>query len=175
MGWYDRAAVVFASSRPGAWFFVHVAMRLDRLLVPLTRGRVSSCLGTRYQGRHLLLLTTMGARSGRPRTVPLLYVRDGRDIVLVGSKGGDPRHPAWIHNVRANSRVTVYARGQRGDYTAREAQGEERRRLWARAVELYPGYETYRARAAGREIPVVVLSPTSRAATRCTGGAPVAE
>jgi deazaflavin-dependent oxidoreductase (nitroreductase family) len=126
MGWYDRAAVVFASSRPGAWFFVHVAMRLDRWLVPLTRG----------------------------------YVRDGRDIVLVGSKGGDPRHPAWIHNVRANPRVTVYARGQRGSYTAREAQGEERRRLWARAVALYPGYATYRARAAKREIPVVVLSPT---------------
>jgi deazaflavin-dependent oxidoreductase (nitroreductase family) len=114
MGWYDRAAVVFASSRPGAWFFVHVAMRLDRWLVPLTRG----------------------------------YVRDGRDIVLVGSKGGDPRRPAWIHNVRANPRVTVYARG------------EERRRLWARAVDLYPGCATYRARAAKREIPVVVLSPT---------------
>jgi deazaflavin-dependent oxidoreductase (nitroreductase family) len=163
MNWYDRAAVTIASSRPGAWFFVNVAMRIDRVLVPLTGGRLSSCLGTRYHRRHLLLLTTTGAKSGRPRTVPLLYFADGRDLVVIGSKGGDPRHPAWYHNVRAHPRATVYARGTRIECHAREAQGAERARLWARAVELYPGYATYRTRAGAREIPDVVLSPSPAA------------
>ena len=95
-------------------------------------------VGTRYHRRHLLLLTTTGAKSGRPRTVPLLYFADGADLVVIGSKGGHPRHPAWYHNVRAHPQVTVYARGTRGEYQAREAHGAERARL--------------------REIPVVVLS-----------------
>ena len=138
MNWYERATVRLASTRAGAWFFVNVAMRIDRVLVPLTAGRLSSCLGTRYHRRHLLLLTTTGAKSGRPRTVPLLYFADGADLVVIGSKGGHPRHPAWYHNVRAHPQVTVYARGTRGEYQAREAHGAERARL--------------------REIPVVVLS-----------------
>jgi deazaflavin-dependent oxidoreductase (nitroreductase family) len=159
MGWYDRMAVTIASSRPGAWFFINAAMRLDRVLIPLTQGRLSSCLGTRYQRQHLLLLNTKGAKSGRPRTVPLLYFRDGRDIVLIASKGGHPRYPAWFHNVRAHPHVVVYARGEKSEYLAREAQGADRTRLWARAVDLYADYESYRQRAVGREIPVVVLSP----------------
>ena len=159
MGWYERATIRIASSRAGAWLFVNVAMRLDRGLIPLTKGRLSSCLGTGYQRQHLLLLTTKGAKSGRPRTVPLLYFREGRDIVIIGSKGGHPRHPAWVHNVRAHPRVMVYARGQKSEHVAREAQGADRTRLWVRAVDLYSGYESYRQRAVGREIPVVVLSP----------------
>ena len=63
MSAYERIAVWFAGSRPGAWFFVNVATRMDRLLLPLTRGRLSSCLGTSYHGSHLLLLTTTGAKS----------------------------------------------------------------------------------------------------------------
>jgi deazaflavin-dependent oxidoreductase (nitroreductase family) len=133
-------------------------MRIDRVLVPLTGGRLSSCLGTRYHRRHLLLLTTTGAKSGRVRTVPLLYFEDGATLVIIGSKGGHPRHPAWYHNVRAHPRVTVYARGTRREYQAREVLGTERARLWSRAVEVYPGYATYRVRAGEREIPVVVLS-----------------
>jgi len=159
MSWYDRTAVWFASSRPGAWFFVNVAMRLDRVLIPFTRGRLSSCVGSRYHQQHLLLLTTTGAKSGRARTVALLYFRDGRNLVLIGSKGGYPRHPAWVHNIRSHPRVTVYARGEQREYVANEVHGDERSRLWARAVDLYLGYETYRQRAVGREIPVVVLSP----------------
>src|SRR5262249_18836795 len=154
---YERATVRIASTRGGAWFFVNVAMRLDRVLIPLTGGRLSTCLGTRYHRRHLLLLTTTGAKSGRPRTVPVLYFADAADLVVIGSKGGYSRHPAWYHNVRAHPRVTVYARGTRKEYQAREAQGAERARLWARAVELYPGYAIYRLRAGNREIPVVVL------------------
>ncbi len=83
LSWYERAAIAIAGTGPGAWFFINVAMRLDRVLVPLTRGRLSSCLGTRYHGRHLLLLTTIGAKSGRRRTVPLLYFLDGDAIVLM--------------------------------------------------------------------------------------------
>ena len=126
--------------------------------VPLTAGRLSSCLGTRYHRQHLLLLTTTGAKSGRPRTVALLYFADGKDLVVIGSKGGHRRHPACYHNLLAHPRVTVYARGVRTERQAREVQGAERARLWARAVELYPGYATYQVRAGAREIPVVVLS-----------------
>jgi deazaflavin-dependent oxidoreductase (nitroreductase family) len=158
LSWYERAAIAIAGTGPGAWFFINVAMRLDRVLVPLTRGRLSSCLGTRYHARHLLLLTTIGAKSGRRRTVPLLYFLDGDAIVLIGSKGGHRRHPAWYHNLRAHPGVTVYAGGRTSDWVAREAHGVERSRLWARAVELYPGYATYERRAAGREIPVMVLA-----------------
>jgi deazaflavin-dependent oxidoreductase (nitroreductase family) len=163
MGLNERAAVAIAGTRPGAWFFVNVASRLDRILVPLTRGRLSSCLGTQYHGRHLLLLTTAGARSGRRRTAPLLYVVDGERLVVIGSRGGHSRHPAWYHNLRASPRATVYARGTIGEYVAREAQGEERARLWARAVELYPGYAAYREAAGPRKIPVIVLTPLHRA------------
>jgi deazaflavin-dependent oxidoreductase (nitroreductase family) len=159
MGVYEPIAVWFAGSRPGAWFFVNVATRMDRLLLPLTRGRLSSCLGTSYHGSHLLLLTTTGTKSGQPRTVPLLYFRDGRNIVVIGSKGGHPKHPAWYQNIRAHPRVVVTVRGKRLECTALDADGPERLRLWARAVELYPGYDTYSRRAAGRDIPVVVLSP----------------
>ena len=159
MGVYERIAVWFASTRPGAWFFVNVATRMDRLLLPLTRGRLSSCLGTSYHGSHLLLLTTTGSKSGQPRTVPLLYFRDGRNIIVIGSKGGHPRHPAWYENIRAHPRVAVTVRGKRLECMALQADGHEHSRLWARAVELYPGYGTYRRRAVGRDIPVVVLSP----------------
>jgi deazaflavin-dependent oxidoreductase (nitroreductase family) len=143
----------FAATRPGAWYFVNVAMRLDRTLIPLTRGRVS--MGFPYQ---VGLLETIGAKSGEPRRLPLLYLRDGDRVVLIASKGGNPKHPAWYWNLRANPRVRFLGpRGLTGDYVAREAEGEERDRLWAEAVAYYPGFATYQGRTDGRRIPVVVL------------------
>jgi deazaflavin-dependent oxidoreductase (nitroreductase family) len=82
------------------------------------------------------------------------------ELVVVASATGRPRHPAWYRNVVANPRVKVYAPGGRsGEYLARTAQGEERQRLWAAALRLYPGYTVYEGRTEGiREIPVVALS-----------------
>jgi deazaflavin-dependent oxidoreductase (nitroreductase family) len=106
----------------------------------------------------ILLLDHVGAKSGVKRTAPLIYVEDGADVVLIGSKGGFPKNPAWVHNLKANPDTTVQIKGEIRPVRARLAGPEERDRLWAKAVETYSGYKTYQARA-GREIPLVVLEP----------------
>ena len=113
-----------------------------------------------FVGQPVGLLETVGARSGRRRQTPLLYLDDGGRVVLVASKGGNTRHPAWYHNVKAHPRVGFLRRGSHsGTYIAREATGEERENLRARVNELYRGYQTYQGRTQGRRIPVVVLDP----------------
>jgi deazaflavin-dependent oxidoreductase (nitroreductase family) len=150
----ERKLEDFARSKVGGWYFLNVAMRVDRVLLPLTRGRISSA-----PGQQVLLLETVGAKSGERRRTPLVYVTDGSHIVLIASKAGAKRHPAWLHNLRANPRVKVLGPGRSGDYIAREAEGDERGRLWREAVDYYAGYETYQDRAGERRIPVVVLEP----------------
>ncbi|HEX3828495.1 MAG TPA: nitroreductase/quinone reductase family protein [Sporichthyaceae bacterium] len=145
-----------ASTRAGAWFFVHVANRLDRVTIPLTRGRVRTTLTL-----HTVVLHHRGARSGLPRTTPLVYFTDGADVVLVASNGGAPHNPAWYHNPLAHPDVTLTDGANTGPYQAQEAIGDQRRRLWEAAVTMYPGWATYQTRTAGRHIPVMVLRPTS--------------
>lgn len=107
----------------------------------------------------MLLLDHVGAKSGTRRTSPLLYVRDGEDLVIVASKGGYPKNPAWFHNLKANPDTTVQVGSHHLPVHARVAKPEERDRLWALAVEGYHGYEDYAVRSKGREIPLVVLEP----------------
>lgn len=107
----------------------------------------------------MLLLDHVGAKSGTKRTSPLLYVRDGEDLVIVASKGGFPKHPAWFHNLKANPDTTVQIGSEQLPVHARVATQQERDRLWALAVAGYHGYEDYAARSKGREIPLVVLEP----------------
>jgi F420H(2)-dependent quinone reductase len=109
----------------------------------------------------MLLLDHVGAKSGRRRTSPLLYMRDGDDVVIVASKGGNPRHPAWFHNLRANPQTTIQVGSERLDVRARVATQTERSRLWAKVVRLYGGYRTYQDRTR-REIPLVILEPRKR-------------
>lgn len=106
----------------------------------------------------MLLLEHVGAKSGKTRTSPLVYVKDGEQVVLVASKGGFPKHPAWFHNLRANPETTVQIGRRKLAVHARVARPEERGRLWAKAVELYGPYEDYQERT-DREIPLVVLEP----------------
>jgi deazaflavin-dependent oxidoreductase (nitroreductase family) len=106
----------------------------------------------------VLLLDHVGAKSGVERTSPLLYVEDGPDLVIVASKGGFPKHPAWFHNLIANPDTTVQVGSELRPVHARVARPEERDRLWKLAVQGYSGYEDYRART-DREIPLVVLQP----------------
>ena len=153
----ERRLEGFIRSKPGSWFYIHVANPVDRVLLTRSRGRVHVSVG-----QQVGLLETIGARSGEPRTTPLLYLRDGDHVVLIASKGGAPHHPAWLHNLRAEPRVRFTAPGGlTGEYVAREAEGEERERLWAEAVDYYAGYSTYRERAGSRVIPVVVLERAS--------------
>jgi len=110
----------------------------------------------------MLLLDHVGARSGARRTMPLVYTRDGEDFVLVASKGGYPRHPAWFHNLKAHPDTTIQVGPRRIAVHARVASDEERARLWPRCVATYAGFAGYQQRAP-RTIPLVVLSPRSGA------------
>jgi F420H(2)-dependent quinone reductase len=107
----------------------------------------------------MLLLDHVGAKSGAKRTTPLLYIEDGEDVVVVASKGGFPKHPAWFHNLKANPDTTVQVGPERRKVHARVATAEERERLWPMAVAVYGGYKDYQARSKGREIPLVILEP----------------
>jgi F420H(2)-dependent quinone reductase len=119
----------------------------------LTRGVV----GHRVPGfGSMLLLEHVGAKSGRKRTSPLLYVRHGDDVFIVASKGGNPKHPGWYHNLRANPDTEVQIGSERRPVRARVATPEERRLLWPRAVDAYGGYREYQERTE-REIPIVIL------------------
>jgi F420H(2)-dependent quinone reductase len=105
-----------------------------------------------------LLLDHVGAKSGTHRTSPLVYGRDGANFVLVASKGGYPKNPAWFHNLMANPETTVQVGSRRKQVHARVAKPGERDRLWGLMVGVYGGYEDYRRRTE-RQIPLVVLEP----------------
>lgn len=121
-------------------------------------GRV----GGRLAGMPVLLLTTRGRRTGRPRTVPLTYFEDGGDLVVVASYGGDDRDPAWYRNLLACPDVEVVVGGERRTMTARPAAAGEKARLWPRIVATHDGYRRYQART-GRDIPLAVLRDRERA------------
>jgi F420H(2)-dependent quinone reductase len=106
----------------------------------------------------MLLLDHVGARSGRERTSPLAYVRDGDAYVVIASKGGHPRHPGWFHNLRAHPDTTIQVGSARMAVRARVATPGERERLWPRAVAVWGPYESYQRRTR-RTIPLVVLEP----------------
>lgn len=109
-------------------------------------------------GTRILLLTTMGSRSGEERTAPLIYQPDGDRWVIVASKGGAPEHPAWYRNIEAHpDEVTVQVGSEVIPVRASIATGTERKRLWRLMTEVWPDYDAYAART-DREIPVVVLS-----------------
>lgn len=137
------------------WRVANQAIRLHTLAYRLSGGVV----GHRVPGGPpMLLLDHVGAKSGTKRTTPLVYVRDGDDFGLVASKGGHPRHPAWFHNLKANPDTTIQVGSRRLPVRARVATAAERKRLWPKAVEVWPGYDGYQKRTA-RKIPLVVLEP----------------
>jgi len=127
---------------------------VNRWIYRATGGR----LGGRFPGgAPLLLLTTIGRKSGQPRTTPLIFLADGEDLVVVASKGGMDHHPLWYTNLVANPDVEVEVGSAKSLMRARTANAEEKARLWPQLVGLYASYESYQERT-DREIPVVVLS-----------------
>lgn len=127
---------------------------IHTVLFRTTGGRI----GHRLVNNEMCLLTTTGARSGRPHTVPLLYLEDGGRLVLIASYGGRAHHPDWYHNLVANPEATVQILTTRRPVVARTADAAERADWWPRIVAGYPDYETYQSRS-DREIPVVFVSP----------------
>jgi F420H(2)-dependent quinone reductase len=138
-----------------AWPVLNRLVGLHTRAYRLTGGRI----GHRFPGAApMLLLEHAGARSGKRRVSPLVYVADGVDVVLVASKGGAPRNPAWFHNLMAHPDTTVQIGSERRRVHARQAGAAERERLWPMAVRAYAGYQGYQERT-DREIPLVVLEP----------------
>ncbi len=121
----------------------------------LTNGRLSSKLA----GQKMLLLTTRGRRTGKPRAVPLLYIDDGEAMVVIGSNWGGRRHALWYRNLLANPEARAQIGPKKRRVTAHVASGPERDRLWSLVTRQYPGYEAYARRlGSAREIPLVVLT-----------------
>lgn len=135
-------------------FLIRAMSRIHGSVYRATGGRV---LG-RLAGMPVLLLTTTGRLSGKPRTAALTYFRDGADVVVVGSFGGSDLPPAWWLNLQRDPRASVLIRGTTSTVTARAATEEERDRLWRLVTATYPGYDRYQERTA-RPIPVVMLAP----------------
>ena len=157
-GW-RRLFFPLAWSRQGSWLFARLMHRLDRPVLRWTRGRTS--FTSLLAGLPIIALTTTGAKSGQPRTAPLVALEDGDHLVVFASNFGQTHYPAWYFNLRAHPRVRVLLRGQERSYVAREAQGDEYEAYWNAAVKLYPGYHAYKSRTGGRPIPVIVLTPTT--------------
>jgi F420H(2)-dependent quinone reductase len=123
----------------------------------LTGGKVGGRIGK----LPILLLTTIGRKSGQPRTQPLAYTRAGDGLAVIASKGGAAQHPLWYLNLRANPVAEVTVGRETHRVRARDAQGEEREQLWRALADLYSGYDRY-AEKTSRRIPVVVLEPAAR-------------
>jgi deazaflavin-dependent oxidoreductase (nitroreductase family) len=149
-----------ASSRPGAWVLARTLHQFDRIILKMSKGRKT--LSTILTGSPVVVLTTTGARSGLPRSLPLLCIRakdDPNQFAVIASNWGQHHHPAWYFNLKAKPVATCSLGGKVGTYTAYEASGEEYERYWQAAVETYNGYALYKQRTGGRHIPIMVLTP----------------
>lgn len=116
--------------------------------------------GTTLRGMPVVVLTTIGAKSGKVRKTPLMRVEDGGEYAVIASLGGAPKHPVWYYNVVANPSVELQDGPRKQDMVAREVTGDEKAKWWDVAVAAYPDYADYQKKT-DREIPVFVLSPPS--------------
>jgi deazaflavin-dependent oxidoreductase (nitroreductase family) len=114
-------------------------------------------VGGPFDGAPMVVLTTTGAKSGQPRSIPLVYLADDDRVVIFASKAGAPTNPDWYHNLVANPRVTVELGDERFEADATVVHGEERERLYARQAEIMPGFAEYQEKTS-RVIPVVILT-----------------
>jgi deazaflavin-dependent oxidoreductase (nitroreductase family) len=120
-------------------------------------------IGKKFRGAPCCLVDHVGRKSGEQRTSPLIYTRDGDSVVLIASKGGHPKHPAWWINLRANPETRVQVGDERWQVRAREVSDEaERTRLWEQMVAVYPPYDDYQAKT-DRKIPVILLERSEAA------------
>jgi len=135
--------------------FLKLMTTLNIWMFRLSSGRI----GSRFaRGAPVCLVTTTGRKSGAERTVALIYLADGANVVIVASKGGMAKHPIWYLNLVANPRCTVEIGRDRRTMVARTASAAEKQSLWPRLVAIYRDYDDYQARTE-RDIPVVILAP----------------
>ena len=123
-----------------------------------TYERSGGAEGNTMRGKPVIILTTLGAKSGKVRKTPLMRVEHDGRYAVVASMGGAPQHPVWFHNIAANPAVELQDGPNRKDYQAHEATGDEKAQWWDRAVEAWPDYAEYQKKT-DREIPLFVLVP----------------
>ncbi|MCU1700565.1 MAG: hypothetical protein JWR34_6628 [Mycobacterium sp.] len=116
--------------------------------------------GTELKGKRVILLTTVGAKTGKIRKTPLMRVENEGEYAVVASLGGAPKHPVWYWNIKKNPRVELQDGEVTKDYEAREVVGDDKAVWWERAVEAWPDYADYQKKT-DRQIPVFVLTPVS--------------
>jgi deazaflavin-dependent oxidoreductase (nitroreductase family) len=162
-GWFRRMVRLSAALGPMSWLYARTLHHIDRVVYRLTRGR--GTFTSWLAGLPVVMLTTTGAKSGQPRTLPVLGIlHDGR-LVVIASNYGQYRNPAWYYNLRARPQASVVFEGVRREVVAHELTGDERERWYTRGIEIYPGWTRYRRRAAHRRIPVIELRPASRSSS----------
>lgn len=145
-----------AMSRAGSYLGKFVAPRVDRFLIPRTKGHLST------MGRDKVgLVTTMGAKSGRPRPQPLALIDDGDGLLAIGSNYGREKHPGWSANLLAHPECTVGLNGPPRPYCADLLAGDDRDAAWATAVDVYAGSENYRVNCAPRQIRTFRILPAA--------------
>lgn len=146
-----------ASSRFGSWLFSKTLHHADLVLLRVSKGRTS--LPELTSGLPVISLTTIGAKSGMPRTMPLLGIPVGSDLAVIGSGFGMKPTPAWVHNLLADPAATVQYRERIVEVRARKPTPDAADQIWESARTLYPGYAVYPERASHREISVFILEP----------------
>jgi deazaflavin-dependent oxidoreductase (nitroreductase family) len=144
-----------AATRAGAWFFARTLHHADRALLRLSRGQVS--VPGVVAGLPVLTVTTIGARTGQRRSVPLIGVPAGDDIAVIGTSFGQSRTPGWYHNMRADPTVEVTYQDKTVKAIAREADEEEKKVIWDQARTIYGGYQAYASRIKDRQIHIMIL------------------
>lgn len=161
LAWWTGGVLI--ATKPGAAIWRTVAVPIDTRMLNATNGRM------KLTAIPVVVLTSIGARSGKRRESPLTYVTDGDSVILVASNWGGAKHPGWYHNLRANPDCELHIGSRGGTFTAHEVLGEERDRLFALANSLYAGFGRYASRTQGvRTIRVFKLTPRAGESTTPT-------
>jgi deazaflavin-dependent oxidoreductase (nitroreductase family) len=155
-GFLMRVLQSFLAWRPISWFMARALHHADAYLLRLSGGKLTFA---QLSSLPIIELTTIGAKTGKRRTLPITGLPDGEKYVLIGSNFGQAHNPGWYHNLKANPECTVKKNGVEKFYIAREADPQENKYYYDMAISYYIGYAAYKQRAAHRDIPVMVLEP----------------
>ena len=159
--------MTLAASRPASWVLARVLPYLDRIALDLTQNRQTATHV--LTGLPALTITTRGARTNRLYRTPLLYFKEGDNFLLIATNFGQKENPGWYYNILAYPEIEVAIDGKTSKYFGTEVAGVDWRVYWEMAVAHYPGYSNYQHRAAGRRIPIIILSPLERMADEESG------
>lgn len=153
---FQRLIHQFVMLRPVTAFFANKVHLIDKLVLKLTRDKYTL---SEFAGWNIIQLTTTGAKSNQPRTIPLVGLFDGENIALIASNFGRKHNPGWYYNLKTNPFCDVIFKGKSGNYVAREVEGAQYERYFQMAVSQYAGYQKYKERAPHRHVPVMLLKP----------------